>query len=173
MKYPLYILLIGISYLTACSSSPDSQFPRYSDFAKTKALSAQVINLDTVLLRYPFRVAVRTVSLLSWTYIIWIIIYMHLPIRDGNTLPHSVDVGKGSTRNAIGYSIQFNSLDSLWALDANKMEITRWKISPATGSAERVEEIKLDKKLVRSLDFHTMESGFLVPTTWVSTVFGK
>ena len=28
---------------------------------------------------------------------------------------------------------------------------------------ERVEEIKLDKKLVRSLDFHTMESGFLVP----------
>ena len=60
-------------------------------------------------------------------------------------------------------SIQFNSLDSLWALDANKMEITRWKISSTNGSAERVEEIKLDKKLVRSLDFHTMKSGFLVP----------
>lgn len=45
MKYPLSILLIGISYLTACSSSPDSHFPRYSDFPKTKALSAQVINL--------------------------------------------------------------------------------------------------------------------------------
>ena len=59
MKYPLSILLIGISYLTACSSSPDSHFPRYSDFPKTKALSAQVINLDTILFRYPFRVAVR------------------------------------------------------------------------------------------------------------------
>ena len=60
-------------------------------------------------------------------------------------------------------NIQFNSLDSLWAIDANKMEITRWKISPVTGSAERVEEIKLDKELVRSLDFHTMESGFFIP----------
>ena len=49
MKYPLSILLIGISYLTACSSSPDSHFPRYSDFPKTKALSAQVINLDTMI----------------------------------------------------------------------------------------------------------------------------
>ena len=60
-------------------------------------------------------------------------------------------------------NIQFNSLDSLWAIDANKMEITRWKISPSTRSAERVEEIKLDKELVRSLDFHTMESGFFIP----------
>ena len=39
-------------------------------------------------------------------------------------------------------NFQFNSLDSLWALDPNKMQITRWKISPSTGSAERVEEIK-------------------------------
>ena len=60
-------------------------------------------------------------------------------------------------------NIQFNSLDSLWTLDANKMEITRWKITPSTGSAERVEEIKLNKKLVRSLDFYAMESGFLIP----------
>ena len=50
MKHLLYTL-IGISCLVACTSSPDSHFPRYSDFAKTKALSAQVINLDTILLR--------------------------------------------------------------------------------------------------------------------------
>ena len=49
MKHLLYTL-IGISCLVACTSSPDSHFPRYSDFAKTKALSAQVINLDTILL---------------------------------------------------------------------------------------------------------------------------
>lgn len=60
-------------------------------------------------------------------------------------------------------NIQFNSLDSLWSLDPKKMKITRWKISPSTGSAEQVEEIKLDTKLVRSLDFRTMESGFLIP----------
>lgn len=60
-------------------------------------------------------------------------------------------------------NIQFNSLDSLWTLDGIKMEITRWKISPSICSAERVEEIQLDKKLVRSLDFRAMESSFLIP----------
>ena len=49
-------------------------------------------------------------------------------------------------------NIQFNSLDSLWALDANKMEITRWKISPSTRSAERVEEIKLDKNIKHNIE---------------------
>lgn len=60
-------------------------------------------------------------------------------------------------------NIQFDSLDSLWVLDANKMEITRWKIFPAIGSVQRLERIKLNKKLIRSLEFHTMESAFLIP----------
>ena len=71
--------------------------------------------------------------------------------------------GEGPEEMLSAENIQFNSLDSLWAIDANKMEITRWKISPSTRSAERVEEIKLDKELVRSLDFHTMKSGFFIP----------
>ena len=92
MKYPLSILLIGISYLTACSSSPDSHFPRYSDFPKTKALSAQVINLDTILFRYPFRVAVRdsiavVMDLHNMDH------YLHaFTYPGGNTSLHSVDV---------------------------------------------------------------------------------
>ena len=163
MKYPLSILLIGISYLTACSSSPDSHFPRYSDFPKTKALSAQVINLDTILFRYPFRVAVRdsiavVMDLHNMDH------YLHAFTYPG--WKHIASFGRrGEAPQEMlsAINIQFNSLDSLWALDANKMEITRWKISSTNGSAERVEEIKLDKKLVRSLDFHTMESGFLVP----------
>ena len=162
MKYLLYIL-IGISSLVACTSSPDSHFPRYSDFPKTKALSAQVINLDTILFRYPLRVTVRDS----------IAVVMDLHNADhylhAFTYPewkHIASFGKrGQAPGEILLvaNIQFNSSDSLWALDANKMEISRWRISPSTGSAERVEEIKLDKKLVRSLDFRTMESGFFIP----------
>ncbi len=162
MKHLLYTL-IGISCLVACTSSPDSHFPRYSDFAKTKALSAQVINLDTILFRYPFRVTVRdsiavVMDLHNMDH------YLHAFTYPG--WKHVVSFGRrGEAPEEMlsAANFQFNSLDSLWALDPNKMQITRWKISPSTGSAERVEEIKLDKKLVRSLDFRTMESGFLIP----------
>ena len=162
MKHLLYTL-IGISCLVACTSSPDSHFPRYSHFAKTKALSAQVINLDTILFRYPFRVTVRdsiavVMDLHNMDH------YLHAFTYPG--WKHVVSFGRrGEAPEEMisAADFQLNSLDSLWALDPNKMQITRWKISPSTGSAERVEEIKLDKKLVRSLDFRTMKSGFLIP----------
>lgn len=161
MKHLLYIL-IGISSLAACTS-PGPHFPKYSDFPETKALSAQVIHLDTALFRYPFRVAVRE----------GVAVVMDLHHADhflhAFTYPgwkHIASFGKrGEAPKEMlsAATIRFNSLDSLWALDPNKMQITRWKISPSTGSAERVEEIKLDKKLIRSLDFCSMESGFLTP----------
>ena len=162
MKHLLYIL-IGISSLAACTSSQDSHFPRYSEFAESKRLSEQVINLDTILFRYPFRVTVRdsiavVMDLHNMDH------YLHAFTYP--TWKHIVSFGRrGEAPEEMlsAANIQFNTLDSLWALDPNKMEITRWKISPSTRSAQRVEEIKLDKKLVRSLDFRTMESGFLIP----------
>lgn len=165
MKHLLYILIgiISINGLTNCTGSPGTHYPRYSTFPEEKAIRAQIIPLDTILLRYPFRVAVRdsiavVMDLHNMDH------YLHAFTYPG--WKHVVSFGKrGEAPEEMlsAENIQFNSLDSLWALDANKMEITRWKISPSTGSAERVEEIKLDKKLVRSLDFSTMESGFLIP----------
>lgn len=158
-----YLYIIGISSLIACSGSPRKHYPRYSDFPETKAISAQVISLDTILFRYPTRITIRdSIAIImdfhnadhylhAFTYPEW---------------RHVVSFGKRGEAPEEMLSIenfQFDSLDSLWAIDANKMQITRWKISPSAGSAERVEEIKLDKKLIRSLDFHTMESGFLIP----------
>lgn len=162
MKSLSYIL-IGISILAACSEDQKPTFPRYADFPETKAIKAQVADLDTVLLRYHFRVAVRdsiavVMDLHNMDY------FLHAFTYPG--WKHLASFGKrgeGPDEMLSAENIQFNSLDSLWAIDANKMEITRWKISPATASVERVEEIKLDKELVRSLDFHTMESGFFIP----------
>ena len=165
MKHLLYIL-IGIVItkgLICCTGSPGTHYPRYTTFPEEKAIRAQIIPLDTILLRYPFRVAVRdsiavVMDLHNMDH------YLHAFTYPG--WKHVVSFGKrGEAPEEMlsAENIQFNSLDSLWTLDANKMEITRWKISPSTRSAERVEEIKLDKELVRSLDFHTMESGFFIP----------
>lgn len=162
MRYLLYIF-IGISGLMACSDSSDLHYPRYADFPQTKALQAEVVRLDTALFRYPFRVTVRD----------HIAIVMDLHNTDhylhAFTYPewkHVASFGKrGEAPEEMlsAINIQFKSPDSLWVLDPNKMQITRWKLSPSSGAAERVEEIKLDKKLVRSLDFHVMESGFFIP----------
>ena len=149
MKHLLYIL-IGIVItkgLICCTGSPGTHYPRYTTFPEEKAIRAQIIPLDTILLRYPFRVAVRDS----------IAVVMDLHNMDhylhAFTYPewkHVVSFGKrGEAPEEMlsAENIQFNSLDSLWTLDANKMEITRWKITPSTGSEERVEEIKLNKKL--------------------------
>ena len=165
MKHLLYILIgiISINGLICCTGSPGAHYPRYSTFPEEKAIRDQIIPLDTILLRYPFRVTVRdsiavVMDLHNMDH------YLHAFTYPG--WKHIVSFGKrGEAPEEMlsAENIQFNSLDSLWALDANKMEITRWKIDPSIGSAERIEGIKLDKKLIRSLDFHTMESGFLIP----------
>lgn len=152
-----------VSILLSCTNSSDGRYTRYKTFPVEKNLKARVVSLDTVLFRYPYRVSVKDS--------IAIVMDLHNPDHylHAFTYPewkHVVSFGKrgeAPEEMLLTVNIQFDSLDSLWALDANKMEITRWKITPSTGSAERVEEIKLDKKLVRSLDFHTMESSFLVP----------
>ena len=57
---------------------------------------------------------------------------------------------------------QFSALDSVWTLDANRMLITRWSVSPTDKTVLRKEEIRLDKTLVRSLDFYRTDSAFLI-----------
>lgn len=42
---------------------------------------------------------------------------------------------------------QFFALDSVWTLDANRMLITRWSVSPTGKTVLRKEEIRLDKTL--------------------------
>lgn len=165
MKHLLYILIgiITINEMICCTGSPGAHYPRYTTFPEEKAINARIIPLDTILLRYPFRVAVKdgiavVMDLHNMDH------YLHAFTYPG--WKHVVSFGKrGEAPEEMlsAENIQFTSLDSLWILDANKMEITRWRIAPSTGSAKRVEEIKLDKKLVRSLDFHTIESGFLIP----------
>lgn len=163
MKRFAYILLIGISAIISCTDSPGTRYPRYSTFPNEKAISARVIDLDTVFFRYPFRVAVKDS----------IAIVMDLHNTDyffhAFTYPnwkHIVSFGKrgeGPEEMLSAETFRFNSPDSIYALDANKMQISRWAVSAENYSATRQEVIQLDKSLVRSLDFYATDSCFLIP----------
>jgi hypothetical protein len=138
-------------------------YPRYRDFLKERALVADVISLDTALFRYPFRVAV--------TDSVAVVLDLHNADHylHAFTYPqwrHIVSFGKrgnGPEELLSAETFQFDSPDSLWVLDANRMQITRWEINRLDKSAERLDEVTLDKQLIRVLDFHKTADGFIVP----------
>lgn len=159
----LFLYIIGTGFLFSCTGFSEEQYPRYQSFPNEETISAQTIRLDTVLFRYPFRIAVKD----------GIAVVMDLHNTDhyfqAFTYPgwtHMTSFGKrGESPDEMlsAEAFQFNSLDSLWTLDANKMQLTRWSISPAARLAKQEEIIRLDSRLVRSLDFYAMDSCILVP----------
>ena len=162
MKNLIYILLIGISTLISCDGSDAHIYPRYAAFPDERTVATQEISIDSVIFRYPYRVTVKdSIAVImdlhndnhyfySFTYPDW------TPIAPFGKR------GKGPEEMLSAEMFQFCSLDSIWVLDANKMQITRWAISVTEKTVSRVEEITLDKNLVRSLDFYRTDSGFLI-----------
>ena len=51
-------LLVALG-IASCSGHSGEQHPRYSTFPKEEKIIAQVIPIDTILFRYPYRVTVR------------------------------------------------------------------------------------------------------------------
>ena len=161
MKNLLYILLIGITFIS-CNGSPDPLYPRYATFPDEKTVATQEISIDSAFFRYPYRVAVKdSIAIImdlhndshyfySFTYPEW------APLASFGKR------GGGPEEMLSAEMFQFCSPDSIWVLDANRMQITRWSISPYEKKVSRVEEIRLDKKLVRSLDFYCTDSAFLI-----------
>ncbi|MDL2278285.1 TolB-like 6-bladed beta-propeller domain-containing protein [Parabacteroides sp. OttesenSCG-928-G07] len=159
----MIVSLISFCFFISCTENTKRQYPRYSDFPIERSLSAEVISLDTILFRYPFRVAITdsmalVLDLHNSDH------YLHAFSYPG--WQHIVSFGErgnGPEELLSAESIRFHSSDSLWVLDANKMQITRWGIDRVNQTADRLEEINLDKQLIRTLDFHVSPAGFIVP----------
>lgn len=163
MKPFLYILSIGIiSAFYSCVGSPDSLYPRYTAFPDVKTITAQEISLDTVFFRYPYRVTVRdsvaiVMDLHNDNHYFHVFTY-----PEWKSIAPFGKRGEAPEEMLSAEMFQFCSLDSIWTLDANRMLITRWSVFPFEKSVSRVEDIQLDKKLVRSLDFYRTDSCFLI-----------
>lgn len=136
-------------------------YPRYADFPEVITLSqAKAISCDSVYLRYPYRVEIKdslavvldlhpdSCFLHAFTYPEW---------RYVTSFGRR---GEGPEEILSAERVRICSPDSVWVLDSNRRQITRWRISNC--NAERAEEIPLDDRLIRTLDFCKTADGFLV-----------
>lgn len=171
MKYAICFLFIIV--LFSCRQTTSTRYPRYTDFPEEKTCQVKVVSLDTALLRYPFRITVKdSIALIldfhhpdyyfhAFTYPAW------------KPLVSFGKRGEGPEEMLSAETFRFVSPDSVWALDANKMQLTRWHIDVANGRASRAEAIELDKEIVRALDFQLTDHGFLIPDYLGEHRFGE
>jgi len=146
-----------------CSCSHGEAYLHYATFPEEVALHGEDIPLDTVLFRYPFRITVRdSIAIVmdlhnadhflhAFTYPAW----KHIASFGRR--------GEGPDELLSVETFRFLSPDSLWVLDANRMEITRWHVSTGEQAVRRTETIHLDRSLIRSLDFYVTATGFILP----------
>lgn len=165
MKKGSLILLTAITCIAvSCTKShPPLGYTEYRTFPEEKMLTAEVLPVDSGMFRYPFRICVKDNMLIL------------LDLHNTDYYLHAFTYPKMEFITSFGHrgeapedllSIEtfiFNSPDSIWVLDSSKQQITRWKISSQNRTAERVEEIGLDKDIVRGLDFVKVGSSFVIP----------
>lgn len=157
----ILIYFIATLFFGGCNSVSREVYPRYADFPEVITLSqAKSISCDSVYLRYPYRVEINgslavildlhpdSCFLHAFTYPEWRYV-TSFGVR-----------GEGPEDILSAERVRISSPDSVWVLDSNRCQITRWRIS--NGNAERVEEIPLDDRLIRTLDFCKTADGFLV-----------
>lgn len=141
-----YIILILYTILVSCSEGSSNVFPRYSVFPKEQKLQAEILPLDTASFRYPFRISIMD----SFALI--------MDLHNANNyfhlfhypqMKHIISFGhRGDSPEDMlsAETFEFQSLDSIWTLDANKMQIIRWKITSPDYVVTKEESINLDKK---------------------------
>lgn len=157
------IAYISLCCFICCTTYTGKQYSYYNNFPIEKPLNTVVVSLDTVLFRYPFRV-MATDSIAIVLDLHNTDHYLHaFSYPQWQHIVSFAERGNGPEDLLSAETFQFNSPDSLWVLDANKMQITRWGIDILNKSAKRLEEVNLDKQLIRTLDFHETATGFIVP----------
>ena len=171
MKYSLYILSIsiGISLFIASCSSSDSSSSENPNEAKemgtepdTETTIVQDIDLEPVYFRYPYRIEIRDslaviLDLHNDSHYLYAFTY-----PDWQPIAPFGRRGEGPEELLSADRVRLCAPDSVWVLDANRMQITRWAIDPEAKQVTRVETVSLDKRLLRTLDFCKTPDGFLV-----------
>lgn len=145
------LLLIFLSCGTTNKEYAENVIP-YSEFPQEIELKGEVIELDTALLRYPFRIRVEGDKA--------IIMDLHGPDHYGHlfhypSFRYLSSFGKrgNSPTEALSMeNIRFHN-GEVWTLDANKSELTRLYLSSSGDSLLREETVTLDEDILRPLDF--------------------
>ncbi len=163
MKFPIYISCIGLFFtMVSCTDRPSGHYSRYTTFPETEEVLTQENSLDSVYLRYPYRVEIQgglavLLDLHNDSH------YLHaFTYPDWKYVAPFGKRGDGPEELLSADRVRLCSADSVWVLDANRMQITRWSIDVPAREIVCIETVSLDKRLLRTLDFCKTETGFLV-----------
>lgn len=160
---PLINILLLLTLLAACATATHEKGMLYTDFPETKELSASTQVLYTALFRYPFRIRVqgdRAVVMDLHGQETFFHLF-HYP--DFSYLSSFGKLGDSPEEMLSAENIRWNG-QSLWTLDANKSELTRFGFDSSGDSLLRQETVGLDKDILRALDFVTYgDSTFIIP----------
>lgn len=152
--------------VTSCTREvevSENSYSVYTNFSEVKRLSANVVILDTVIFRYPFRISVKD-SVVVILDLHNVDNYFHaFSYPDFKHIASFGKRGEGPEEMLSAETIRFESLDSIWTVDANKMQIKRYSITPSQHLAELKEIIPINRKAVRTLDIVPYQSSFIVP----------
>lgn len=160
------LLLIGVSFfLWDCSKgSWPKGYNSYSSFPVEEKLKSRTVELDTAIFRYPFRISVKgDVAFLMDLHNLDH--YYHaFTYPEFRYLASFGKRGEAPGEVLSGENVRCVTLDSIWTLDSDRGEIDRWSFSPDRSKIELVEPIRLDREVVRALDFTQLsDSTFLIP----------
>ena len=132
-------------------------------FPKTKALHGRTIPIDTALFRYPWRIRVngnRAVveDLHGPDYFFHLFSYPEFRYLSSFSKRGEAPEEMLQAENFRGEG------DDLWTLDCNKSEMVLWRFNAHRDSLLRHRVVKLQKELLRSLDFAIYsDTRFLIP----------
>ena len=162
IKYLFFFFLFLISCSKKHKEYADNVF-FYSEFPQEKELKGEVIELDTALLRYPFRIRIKGDKA--------IVMDLHGLDHYGHlfqypSFQYLSSFGKrGDSPTEMLSMENFRLQDrGVWTLDANKSELTRLDFSSSGDSLLRDEAVTLDEDILRPLDFAIYnDTMFIIP----------
>ena len=140
----------------------ENVFP-YSRFPQEKELRGEVIELDTALFRYPFRIRIEGDKV--------IVIDLHGTDHYGHLFQYPSFQYLSSFGRRGDSPMEMLSMENfrfynhaVWTLDANKSELTRLDYSSSGDSLLREEAVTLDEDILRPLDFVVYDdTTFVIP----------
>lgn len=155
--------LVLFLLFASCSSAPRESVLNYTDFPQTIELKGRVVQVDSFICRYPYRIRVKgdralLLDLHGPDY------YFHLfSYPDFRHLSSFGRRGEGPKEYILAENIRWYG-NSVYTLDSGRSKLSRFDFTPSSDSLYCSEEINLDKQLLNAPDFvHLDDSTFLIP----------
>lgn len=166
LKNHINLLFFVLLFLISCGKKHKEyveNVSQYTIFPQEKELKGEIVELDTALFRYPFRIRIEGDKA--------IIMDLHGANHYGHLFQYPSFKylssfgrrGDSPTEMLSMENFRFYN-DGVWTLDANKSELTRLEFSSSGDSLLRNGAISLDEDILRSLDFAIYnDTTFIIP----------